>query len=148
MAEKKNINLYSYLIDARYYPNYQNEEKIEFIPLKFNGFSPHSGDMSNRDLFFKTMFRSIVFTAIFSFIFHDLVKINYLGLQTFIFELMNLTPYCRADFFTYFPILILTTAFFDYKILIKRHVKFGYVMLTLPLMYIIMPGILDNYYIN
>ncbi|MHA1377221.1 MAG: hypothetical protein ACTSRG_02455 [Candidatus Helarchaeota archaeon] len=145
--DKETLKPIDRFIDALIKKKYQDARKQDLILFPLKKYSKYYSDGYDRSLFLKMMFLSIFFTGFISICFYYLVAVNYINLHIYILQLMTIFPLIRTDFFSYVTILIPVTAFFNYHILLKKHVKFGYALISIPLMFIVMPGILDNFYI-
>ncbi len=129
-----------------------SHENRKFLELKdFNPFqkkllpNPFNEAWEHK-LFMKVLLLSVLITGMISFLFYYLVSNNYFDMYDHVLQLTAIIPLIRIDFFSYVTILIPVTVGFDYYLL-KKHVRLGHVLFSLPLMFIIMPGILDNLYI-
>jgi hypothetical protein len=128
--------------------SYENQK---FSELKnFNPFQkkllPNPFDETWEHRFFmKVLLLSVLLTGMISFLFYYLVSNNF-DIYQHILQLTAIIPLIRTDFFSYVTILIPVTVGLDYYLL-KKHVRLGQILFSLPLMFIIMPGILDNLYI-
>ncbi|MFX0134719.1 MAG: hypothetical protein ACFFDN_13850 [Candidatus Hodarchaeota archaeon] len=146
LVKNKIIIPFNRLISTLDPANHKNLELKDFIPLQ-NKFIPNIfNDAYDQKLFLKSMIFSIFFTTLISYIYYYMVSINIFNLHIRILQLMAIIPLIRTDFFSYIAILIPVTLSFNYYLL-KKHVRFGYILFSIPLMFIIMPGILDNFYI-